>query len=1397
MVDFNTKKNILQKLRKKRSENKLMWLPCVIAAAFVKLWYGTVCRMGMALSDRNGNFLGIKMPERKPKSRRQDEIVYIKKPFIGRVLSAVLAAAFVLMVAPELSIDLGVTARAADSSSSITVDGIDGKIYHLVPKLESAGNEGDAYLYDEAVHAEQCVTVKNIQYTTANGALKLNWEYDVISSCNHKDMDGKTLNSYSTNVILDHYQVIIKKASGAEVVSKNNGKDTELIISGLPKDDGDYTVEIIPVSTMAVWHFQLSPTSTDDDKKYIVAPTSVRDPIELGQIKRQSATVTGLKFNASLKMPNLNIMYKDVDGSYKNFDNEPYSYDSTVYLQWDKVKQAGGNAPDTDKDATGYRVHISTDSGNSWSATEYPVGNGSKLTESGDNYMLPVNVSAGLYYQFYVEAYKVNWGNTSYSTSNPGMITSGSQPVGNAKDLYTAPQTPAIEAAQAVSTTGKKFYEITIKRGGVTGQSSQNYDGILLFRTESQELKSDAADGTGFNTFAEWALDKISGDTSALHNLKLIHEFTKNETTYSDIDIVEGKTYYYYAVAYKNIDTSTSVIKDKLYAKGYSRAFTTFSLESFKKIKPPVPNLSITDDQVTITWDPISGAEAYEIEITQTGTHDGENKTVPIAADKQVSVIYNSNTTTYIHKGLNYSDSYRYCIRGIVNMDTEQTLPDGTTQKVNPVTTQWSFPAEATVGTRIDTPIITNVTTTDGQATITWQAVSGAKGYDLYYESDDPSNKSGTLKGITGTSYTHRNINNGYRYTYRVAAYKEIPIPGRPQESQKVLGNLSEPYSIKIGTEIATPQDLKLTTKDGEITATWTAVPGATGYVLYSTKDGSGVTDEFKVTKPTFTQTGLTNGDVYTYRVMAFKTVNGKDDESGLSTPASIKVGEELGTPQDLKATTVDGAITISWTAVKGAKGYTLMYRKLGSGTFNTIDVSKSPFTHTGLNNGDVYEYKVVAYKEVNGKIVNGPESVTIKQMVGSVLDAPKDFTVTTKDGQVDMKWTAVKGAEGYIIHASSGGRYYQFDVSKLTYTHSDLSNGDIWTYYVTAYKTVNGSRTYSNPSESKTVTIGISLNSAVDLTATAGNRQIDLTWTAVKGAEGYVVYLYNSSTMEFEPITVTSKTSYSHVGLKNGKQYTYMVAPYKNINGKRFYGDYSMSVTAIPTTGSITDMDHELIVKGTAPYGISHSEYITAVSNHGAFDESVDVYFSTNRESTQAVRDVLKNYANGLSSFIIYPFDISIYRENTYIEVDPEDGYTVTITMPVPDRLIAYRDYITVVHIGDIPDDTEQITLAEDWYSGYDRQLEVLPCAIVDIDNVWCVQFKCSSFSPYAFVIYKEHIQDVASGGGLMDTGFSDTFNSGVLLFTALPDILPNNRKLRIVQSGSKRYHIKSVTKR
>lgn len=1424
MLDFNTKKDILKRLRKKGSENVFMRVLCGLAAAFVKLWYGAVCGIGMAFSDKNGNFLGIKPREKAPKKRRQDDIVYVKKPFIGRVLSALLAAAFVLMIAPEAGLpDLGIRASAVvDYNTTVTkklkVGTTEIELECIKLDTKSASGDEQWILADEYKFAQE-ESVEHDEYHTADGALYVTWnEYKLSNRLGASSiptvLHGDIVHTGYTVLLLNH-------GSPLDSYLKSFDVPNRLFLEISSNDynlnrDTIYDIVVLPKFKIQKYD-NVNVAPPEDTPEYNLQPSMGANSsfdVPIRKNKGANDYTYELQPNATLIPPAFNVGYKDTGNAFRPYDTNPAcSYDSVAWLKWFPCNQQGG--VEEGEEATGYRVHVSSDGGKTWSRTDYARTDNRLSKDTDGGYLLSVPVTAGLHYQFYVEAYKINWGNTAYDNNNKGMISSGGNPVGNAKDLYIAPKTPTIsKVEQNISSDGKPFYEITVTHNG----GDKNYSGVYLFRTTNVLLTDDNTPANTYRTFGEWLKENSSehkDGNPAFNNLRYIPNAFDSANTYKDKDIVEGVTYYYYIVAFQSISNPPNA-DYILCSDSYDWKGTTFRLNDFRAITPSLPRVTISDDQITVNWDAISGAEKYDIEIIQTGKHDPEtNETKDIPADEQKTKVINwNNTTSYPHEGLLYSDRYQYRIRGVVEMETMIPKEDAdgniikdqngniVYEQVTGIYTKWSDPVSATVGTRIGTPTITDVASTDGQLTVKWTAVTGAKGYYLEYENVNTPSITGIITVENATSYVHRNLKNGDVYRYRVCAYKEIDIPGNPQKRQIVKGSPSEWYTpVRVGDELLIPQDLRLTTKDGEITATWKPVQGATGYILYSKKDGtSGDPVEFRVSAPPFTQTGLTNGDVYTYQVRAIKRVNGGDDLSGFSTPASIKVGEELATPQNIKTTTKDGEITISWDAVNSATSYTLHYRNVTKGTSGEFNITNPPFTHTGLNNGDVYEYYVTAYKEVNGKPIDGPKSVTVTQMVGAVLDTPKDFTAATKDGTVVLTWTAVKGAEGYIVYATSGGQYEQFDVSKTTYTHSDLENGTTWSYRVAAYKTVNGTRTYSQPSGTKTVSVGVSLNSAVDLTATAGNRQIDLSWTAVTGAEGYVVYLYNSKTMEFEPITATSKTTYSHVGLKNGKQYTYMVAPYKNINGKRFYGDYSMSVTAIPTTGSITDMDHELTVKGTAPYGISHSEYISAVSNHGAFDESVDVYFSTNRESTQAVKDVLKNYADGLSSFIIYPFDISIYKENTFIKVDPADGYFVTVTMPVPDKLIAYRDYITVIHINENPgseQDISEITLASDWLRSYDQRLEVLPCAIVDIDNVWCVQFKCTSFSPYALVIYKEHITDIGTGGGVMDGDFAGTFNSGVLLFTALPDIMPNPRRLRIVRGGSKRYRVKNVEKR
>lgn len=1297
MLDFNTKKDILKRLRKKGSENVFMRVLCGLAAAFVKLWYGAVCGIGMAFSDKNGNFLGIKAREKAPKKRRQDDIVYVKKPFIGRVLSALLAAAFVLMIAPEAGLpDLGVTARAAEANIDASQDVTDknGVVYHHNPNVSTDYLVFEKSLYDEAIAAQ----VDNITYDVGYGSVVVHWTFNSVASSN-----------------ISGFNIILYDDNGAPL----NGENGEDVGKQVRKKEytglatGDVYAIIRPSTYIKQYKYTPAVTETNPDTGAVTEKTPATFDalpennqnmyLALGK-ELQGGTVT---LNAELPIPNLQNI-PDMDGALV----------TQPELVWSEVSQTGGKLEDQ-KPADGYIIYRKE-------GTRPFVEVGRVDKDSAVNGVITTSdtVLPGIHYQYFIEAYKTNWNpngtnDKTYNPGNSGMISSSKSYITSTPDekynrvyakstkhLYVAPVAPSLTV-----TPNPGNNRIDLQSDPSMGE----YTGVFLFRTTGEIEVTEKTEGVVLGagqTFGEWFYNTGSNRNNTF-GITPLGQLSGNNRTYNDTNILEGQTYWYYAVAYLQKDQSTI----KLYSSAPGSNSSKLNLMLARPIGLTAEN---RDGQVNLTWEAVTGAQGYEIEIIKTAGYDSEGEKFPqiiygdvrdnplaVYGDNSGPVYDNYNKTSFLHNYLYNTDAYTYRVRAYINIQSVDENGVLQTRKRS----DWSnYTKISSVGLPMSIP--QNVAadgSVDGQITVTWQAVQGAASYTVYYENMNNSSDKGKVDGLTGTRYVHTNLENGERYSYYVVAHKKIEGDGS-KGTQLVDSDPSGVAKAKVGVGLVTPQDLKVTTKDGEVTVTWSAVAGAQGYLLYYKKNEERFSED------------------------------------------------------------------------------------------KVFDLTRTTFNHTRLKNGDVYTYYVVAYKEVSGARDYSPNSLEVDIMVGSVLDTPKDFAAATNDGTVVLTWTAVQGAEGYIVYATSGGRYEQFDVSKTTYTHTNLENGATWSYRVAAYKTVNGTRTYSQPSETKTVSVGVSLNSAVDLTATAGNRQIDLSWTAVTGAEGYVVYLYNSKTMEFDPITATSKTTYSHVGLKNGKQYTYMVAPYKNINGKRFYGDYSMSVTAIPTTGSITDMDHELKIKGTAPYGISHGEYISAVSNHGAFDESVDVYFTTNQESTKAVKDVLKNYAEGLSSFIVYPFDISIYKENTFIKVDPADGYFVTVTMPVPDKLIAYRDYITVIHINENPgteQDINEITLASDWLRSDDQRLEVLPCAIVDIDNVWCVQFKCTSFSPYALVIYKKHISDIGTGGGVTDGSFAGTFNSGVLLFTALPDIMPNPRRLRIVRGGSKRYRVKNVEKR
>ncbi len=705
----------------------------------------------------------------------------------------------------------------------------------------------------------------------------------------------------------------------------------------------------------------------------------------------------------------------------------------------------------------------------------------------------------------------------------------------------------------------------------------------------------------------------------------------------------------------------------------------------------------------------------------------------------------------------------------------------------------------ATVSTQLNTTVSTPVniiaTPGDGKVDLKWDPCTNAQGYEVIItkKSSYDGNNAGlpsTLPSIDNgnkTTYSHIGLFNGDVYDYLIRAYTII-------NGTKIYNDTPAlPVTVTVGVNLSVPQDVAATTGEGYNEISWSKVTGATSYRLYGTRVGGAQTLETTVTGEKFKHTGLVVGEEWTYYVRACKTVNNVDVYSANSLSVSVVVGMFIDAPKDLAASTkTQGQLTISWTASTGAQGYYLYASKAGIAP-TRLDVTKVTYDHTGLRVGENWTYYVVAYKYVNGHQVLSSPSISVTATVGEGLTAPKDLTGASGDGQIDLTWSKSNNADGYEVFTTGGYNGYSqiADVTKTSATHFNLTNNMSYTYVVRAYKWVNGVKTYSDYSFPVTLKAGGSIASPTDVYVKSGDGSLTISWSKVTGAEGYVLYMKNLDTGAFEAITIVSKTTYTHERLTNGKKYTYMVVAYKTVNGTTEYSPNSMSATGVPngkngggtntggTSQNLGEGGVYLDVIGTTPYGISHADYITAEAVYSAFTDPVDVRITTNTESTEAVKACLRGYAKGLSSFYIFPFDISVYLEGTHDDAEINPGYTVTMTVPVPDKWLQYKDYINVVHISD------------------EDSLEVLPSTVVQIDDIWCMKFVCTDFSPYAFVIYKDSIENISSGNSVAADGTpagaadvqqtSSGFN--------MPFIMPDSKKYG--QTLKKIYRVKCVIRK
>ena len=202
--------------------------------------------------------------------------------------------------------------------------------------------------------------------------------------------------------------------------------------------------------------------------------------------------------------------------------------------------------------------------------------------------------------------------------------------------------------------------------------------------------------------------------------------------------------------------TDTSLAHDGL-TTGMTYSFTGRAVSASGHKSPWSPQVDITVSdtlaapvltatagagQIMLTWQPVSGADSYELWAWESAAGWLQLDDGSLTA------------TSFTHSGLTAASTYFYTSRAL-SADGQQS--------------QWSEHVNATAAAALAAPVLT-ATAGPGQITLTWQPVSGAATYELWAWEDAAGWQRLDDGALTGTSFIHSGPTAGTTYYYHVRA---------------------------------------------------------------------------------------------------------------------------------------------------------------------------------------------------------------------------------------------------------------------------------------------------------------------------------------------------------------------------------------------------------------------------------------------------------------------------------------------------------------------------------------------------------------------------------------------------------------------------------------------------
>jgi len=429
---------------------------------------------------------------------------------------------------------------------------------------------------------------------------------------------------------------------------------------------------------------------------------------------------------------------------------------------------------------------------------------------------------------------------------------------------------------------------------------------------------------------------------------------------------------------------------------------------------------------------------------------------------------------------------------------------------------------------QIAAPKLDSVTAKGKGLEVTWHSVYGAFAYRVFRRLDGEV-KWTKLVDVKSLEYLDNTAKSSYTYYYTVAC-----LNSRGQ----VISKYNEPgifgswYSDTTG-DYPAPRMKEAKMVAGGLEVTWESVDGASSYAVYR-KIGNGAWAQIGTAAGTsYVDAPTTSGSWISYSARVLNAAGKPASDYNRTGTGMIY----FAPPTLVSAVSTNGGISVSWKAVSNAPKYAVLRRNKGKWSLIGYTTETS-FIDTQVAANKTYRYTVRVASEEGKPYLSMYNTTGVS---GKYYGKAAITALTPKNGAMQIKWAAVKGADSYKVFRKTGEgewRVIGSTTKKKTFDDTEVANNTEYIYLVRAYKA--GVQVGTDDGDGIAVTFYDQPTLGTCSRISGGLRYV---WEPVEGVSNYRVYRRIGDDGDWMMVGTSAVTSFSDLTPPSGILCYYTVA--------------------------------------------------------------------------------------------------------------------------------------------------------------------------------------------------------------------------------------------------------------